>query len=851
MIYHCCQEKRRTQVSLHPTLNGIDYLEVLDRDAPFDSPSQRTLLLYLLKPVPADWSPDNVNIIGGERIRNPIVEWVAPANDLTAVSVTATEVNYFSNLSNSENILVIRTDSAGDYSDYCLQLQANTTSPPLPPTDFDPRLVELTFSFKVECHSDFDCDNKSPCKEAILKDPDINYLAKDYASFRQLILDRMNYLLPNWGKRNPADLGITLAELVAYLGDQLSYWQDAVATEAYLHTARNRISLRRHSLLVDYPISEGCNSRSWIHLNVTGGPFTLSTTDLEFLTHVEGLKQPDDNRIAPDSKEHIQAQQAGALAFELLKGTWLHEDHNVMAFYTWHDEQCCLPKGATHATLLSHYPDLQLKIDDNGGAQYLLFEEVIGPNSGIIEDANPAHRQVVRLTQVVLTTDPLSNTDITEIYWAEDDALTFPLCISSVFNDDTETMASITNVSIARGNIAVVDHGKTVTENIGIVPKPWLYYPEDKDTARCNTKKRQSIPPRFRPRLTQSPLSHGAPAPTNNSPASTTLVPAHNTIKPLITDIESNDGFIEQTWEVQADLLNSKEKDTHIVAEIDNKGIANLRFGDNINGSRPKAGTEFTVTYRMGNGIAGNVGAESITHIVSNDDRIVFVRNPLPAQGGKEPETMAQIRRRAPQAFRTQLRAVTPEDYAYFTAAQAGVQQAAANPRWTGSWYTQDITVDRDNALPIDAAFTTDLSRTIEQYRMAGHDIKISSPVFVSLQLDMQICVSRDFFRSHVEQALLEIFNSGSRNDGTLGLFHPDNFSFGETLYLSPFYAAARQVPGVSSVQITRFSRQNDTDTKSLLNGYMTLGKLEIPRLDNNLNFPEHGVLKLTLLGGK
>ena len=50
--------------------------------------------------------------------------------------------------------------------------------------------------------------------------PHINYLAKDYASFRKLILDRLAVTMPDWRERNPADLGITLLELLAYVGDQ-------------------------------------------------------------------------------------------------------------------------------------------------------------------------------------------------------------------------------------------------------------------------------------------------------------------------------------------------------------------------------------------------------------------------------------------------------------------------------------------------------------------------------------------------------------------------------------------------------------------------------------------------------
>jgi len=39
MIYTCCEENRRTAVDAHLTLNGIDWLEVLDLDAPPREPA--------------------------------------------------------------------------------------------------------------------------------------------------------------------------------------------------------------------------------------------------------------------------------------------------------------------------------------------------------------------------------------------------------------------------------------------------------------------------------------------------------------------------------------------------------------------------------------------------------------------------------------------------------------------------------------------------------------------------------------------------------------------------------------------------------------------------------------------
>ena len=137
------------------------------------------------------------------------------------------------------NVLVVDVAEPGDFSTYTLRLVQDAEHHD-PPPGFDPILSAVDFSFKVACPSDFDCQQPRICPTEPGRQPEINYLAKDYASFRQLMLDRMAVLMPQWQERNPADLGIALVELLAYVGDYLSYQQDAVATEAYLGTARRR-----------------------------------------------------------------------------------------------------------------------------------------------------------------------------------------------------------------------------------------------------------------------------------------------------------------------------------------------------------------------------------------------------------------------------------------------------------------------------------------------------------------------------------------------------------------------------------------------------------------------------------
>lgn len=59
MTYSCCDELRRQAVRDHPTLNGIDFLEVIDRAAPTEAERQRTLEVHFVKPLvtPTPTSP--------------------------------------------------------------------------------------------------------------------------------------------------------------------------------------------------------------------------------------------------------------------------------------------------------------------------------------------------------------------------------------------------------------------------------------------------------------------------------------------------------------------------------------------------------------------------------------------------------------------------------------------------------------------------------------------------------------------------------------------------------------------------------------------------------------------------
>jgi hypothetical protein len=1103
LIYACCNDNRKSAVLGDPALNGIDYLEVLDSAAPPGVPRQRTLFIHCLNPLSAGmtFSPrpkgpssgvTNVLIEGGESITNIAVDWIiaAAAIDATQPPDVQALLPVVNGFTDKANVLVVRTHETGDFSTYCLRLVNSAEQAKQDPfevtavmTGFDPQLASVDFCFKVECGPDFDCAPEPPdCPPSKLIPPPINYLAKDYGSFRTTILDRLSQLLPGWtGSATEADFGAVLAELIAYVGDHLSYQQDAVATEAYLETARRRVSLRRHALVVDYHVHDGCNARAWVQLDIGANPgdaVFLDRAVTRFYTFAPGM--PDSLAIGAGNEE--AALLSGVQVFEPMHDAVLYREHNQMSFYTWGDDNCCLPQSATEASLLGAFPRLV-------AGDVLIFEEVKGPQTGVEADADLRHRCAVRLTQVAIVTDPLfkdgldNPIKVTEIQWAQEDALPFAVCISSTFLDSNNDEQSVTDVSVVHGNVVLSDHGLTFKDRpLGTVPGPSLFYPAGPDADRCRPSPPKGLPVRFRPSVPDGPLTQAAPlkivplagvgnpvtpalvsfasgpidladtsgfacltliatnpavwpqyigvavVPNGVNPANLDItvvynppggaagihaqvavekftdlslnsadsnyvvtqinansvlirvpasftpptgplagLPAAPTMlanagavdlkdlgSPSVTylRLEPNDpanwspffgmlaqpnaqhpsrfdllveydpasggvgvalpvivenftgltladagalvnpdsklitvesfaegpdaslsataltGFDAKTavpsislkgvlegvttaWTPAKDLLESDVSDTSFVVEVEADGVATLRFGDNINGLNPEAETQFIANYRIGNGTAGNVGAESLIYLAAADARIQSCRNLLAASGGVDPESNDQIRRRAPQAFLTQERAVTMADYASVTELNPLVDRAVASLRWTGSWYTVFDAIEPKGGGKLTPGLAGAVKRGLERYRLAGQDLEVDSPQYVSLEIALSVCVDPDYFVSDVEQALLQVLSNRTLPNGQVGLFHPDKFTFGQTVFLSPVYAAARSVAGVLSVIATAFQPQGVASNQYIDAGEIKLGQLQIARLDNDRNFPDHGQLTLSMEGGK
>lgn len=805
----CADDRRRHEVR-RQEWNGLDYLEVSD--------DQRHLTVYFLGPAPENLSRDNLRITGGRRIRD----------------IRVTDVRVCEQVDQElDNCVVVTVDRPGDFSTYTLCLVDLPED-----TRFDPRYRCLEFTFKAACPTELDCRPAAVCPPRTVQEPEISYLAKDYTSFRRLILDRLAVTVPEWTERHVPDLGITLVELLAYVGDHLSYHQDAVATEAYLGTARQRISVRRHARLVDYPMHDGCNARAWLHVR-TSTDVTIPADEVAFLTGFDGVPEEpptwaDLAQVPPSRYEVFEPLDAGdELEF--------YQAHNEIRCYTWGDTECCLPRGATSATLVDGDRESGERVLHLSPGDVLVFEEVVGPRTGDRADADPAKRHAVRLTRAERVVDELYGQPLLEVEWSTSDALPFPLALS-VIGPPPECVL-LTDVSVARGNVLLVDHGR------GLDPESLGRVPREAADVHCECEGQASDvvwrPGRFRPRLAAGPLTFSAPVKAG-VPATLAIGQDPREALPWVR-LTSNG---TQPWTAVRDLLASAPDDHHHVVETDDAGRAQLRFGDGELGRLPEADHAFAARYRVGNGPAGNVGAGTIVVAVTRN-RLSGVtlapRNPLPAAGGTAPEPVAEVKLFAPHAFRKELaRAVTADDYARLAERHPAVQRAAAELRWLGSWYEVRVAVDPLGRAEADASLLAEIERYLNRFRRIGHDVAVRQAAYVPLDLVLEVCVAEDFPRGHVKAALLDRFGTGPR-----GFFNPDALSFGQGISLSRLVAAAQTVPGVRSAAVTRLERLLEGPNGELARGVLAIGAMEVARLDSDPDFPEHGRIRFDLRGGR
>lgn len=175
-----------------------------------------------------------------------------------------------------------------------------------------------------------------------------------------------------------------------------------------------------------------------------------------------------------------------------------------------------------------------------------------------------------------------------------------------------------------------------------------------------------------------------------------------------------------EQWDEVEGLLDSESIDRHFFVEIQEDDSALLRFGDGVAGAVPSGSGE--ISYRIGGGIAGQVGPNTLT--VPESPQLlniygvpvsILCNNPASSAGGEDKESIEQARIKGPNAIKANTRTVGGPDFNNHSAEVDGVLRAFARFR------KDDLTIPQNIAkiqiLPVGGGNPTQTVKdAVEEY---------------------------------------------------------------------------------------------------------------------------------------
>lgn len=295
----------------------------------------------------------------------------------------------------------------------------------------------------------------------------------------------------------------------------------------------------------------------------------------------------------------------------------------------------------------------------------------------------------------------------------------------------------------------------------------------------------------------------------------------------FVLEVDENDGNGFQPWTMVNNFAGASRTDKFFTLNV---ATAEVGFGDGEQGKIPARFADpnrpdqdlaniKVANYRWGGGARGNTGAQTVTSLQSPIPYVDSVTNLRPMSGGQDEETLDEVESRAPQAIRTQSRAVTADDFEFLAQQTPGTRILRAQvlplrnpnieaPRPSGSGLPVTVTPspgaltvmvvpDSLAAKPVPTTQTlTTVAQWLNSHRLITTELYVVAPTYREVEVDAQVIAqttaNTDQVAQAVQQSLLNFFNpltGGSNGTG---------WDFGGTIYFSDIYRTILNTPGVA-----------------------------------------------------
>ncbi|MEO8699964.1 MAG: putative baseplate assembly protein [Kofleriaceae bacterium] len=245
-------------------------------------------------------------------------------------------------------------------------------------------------------------------------------------------------------------------------------------------------------------------------------------------------------------------------------------------------------------------------------------------------------------------------------------------------------------------------------------------------------------------------------------------------------------------------------------------------FGDGIRGSFPSLDMRVVaLRYRHGGGKSAELPAGQVNQPDSVPSQVQDVTNFVAARGGKDAETLAEAKRRAPRELRVRGRAVTADDFVFLAEQTPGVRIARAivvplrRPYQASGVEAPGLDMVRiapgvvsvvavpDDAGPFPtptAGMLRTVCRYLDRFRLVTTEVYVVPPQYVRLfQIEVTIGAKPGFTRTQLREAIathleayFHVLRGGRDGKG---------FPFGGTIHHADLIARVFDVEGVDFVE--------------------------------------------------
>jgi predicted phage baseplate assembly protein len=254
-------------------------------------------------------------------------------------------------------------------------------------------------------------------------------------------------------------------------------------------------------------------------------------------------------------------------------------------------------------------------------------------------------------------------------------------------------------------------------------------------------------------------------------------------------------------WHEVENLFDSQPGSRHYLCDPIKGEVS---FGDGRKGWVPPSGRDSVkCEYRVGGGVAGNVGGNTLTVLKQSIAFVQAVTNPFSTQGGADAETVEEAKRRGTYAIKNRDRAITAEDYESLAlAASRRVARAKCVQGSDGNISLLLVPKAEREDGDARAVPSRDLIDRVASYidkrRLITARVNVGKPRLVPLSLELTISLkpgaTADRVKADVKEKVMRLLNplhGGPKGDG---------WPFGRAVGKADLYPVVEGVDGVDRI---------------------------------------------------